>query len=89
MHFCHATHCLCCCRSSVSEGNSYCVFHYSPSILTAKHNLTPVLFPDCEDPLVNRPDNKPECMFSPHRMAKVSTINTNINMKQSHHFCLN
>ena len=48
------------------------VLHYAPSILAHTHNLTAVLFPECEDPLVERPDNKPECMFAPSRMAKVT-----------------
>ena len=57
----------------MTSGNSYCVFHYSPSVLVDSLDLTPVLFPDCADPLIHRPDNKPECVFSPNRMAKVRT----------------
>ncbi len=56
----------------MTSGNSYCVFHYSPSVLVDSLDLTPVLFPDCADPLIHRPDNKPECVFSPNRMAKVT-----------------
>ena len=59
-------------RSSRAENNSYCVFHYTPSVLTAKYNLSAILFPECEDPLIERPDNKPECMFAPNRLAKVN-----------------
>ena len=61
-------------RSSVAEQNSFMVLHYAPSILAHTHNLTAVLFPECEDPLVERPDNKPECMFAPSRMAKVRAL---------------
>ena len=60
------------CRTSIEAGNSYSVLHYTPSILTAKYNFSLVLFPDCEDPLIHRVDNQPECMFAPRRMAKVS-----------------
>ena len=56
----------------MAAGNSYCVFHYSPSVLVDSLKLTPVLFPDCADPLIHRPDNRPECLFSPNRMAKVT-----------------
>lgn len=55
----------------MEAGNSYCVLHYSPSVLTAKYNLELVLFPDCDDPLIYREDNQPECMFAPSRIAKV------------------
>ena len=58
-------------RSSLEEDNTYCVYHYTPSILTGKYNLSAILFPECDDPLIDRSDNKPECMFSPNRMAKV------------------
>ena len=58
-------------RTSLEAGNSYILLHYTPSFLTAKYNLSLVLFPDCEDPLIHRVDNQPECMFAPRRMAKV------------------
>ena len=61
----------------MAAGNSYCVFHYSPSVLVDSLKLTPVLFPACADPLIHRPDNRPECLFSPNRMAKV-TMTSNI-----------
>ena len=54
------------------EGNSFVVLHYAPSILTIKHNLTALLFPDCQDPLIFRPDIKPECLFTANRLAKVA-----------------
>ena len=48
------------------------MFHYSPSVLTARFNLSRVFFPLCQDPLVLRDGNKAECMFSPRRIAKVA-----------------
>ena len=70
-------------RSSVAEQNSFMVLHYAPSILAHTHNLTAVLFPECEDPLVERPDNKPECMFAPSRMAKVRGSHVTICLRES------
>ena len=60
-------------RTSLIEGNSYLVFHYTPSVLTARFNLSMVFFPLCEDPLSLRDDSQPECLFSPRRIAKVPT----------------
>ena len=54
-------------------GPSYLVFHYSPSVLTARFNLSQVFFPLCAEPLLLRDDSQPECMFSPRRRAKVET----------------
>jgi len=54
------------------QGNSFVVLHYEPSILTHKHDLTALLFPDCQDPLIFRPDMKPECLFRANRLAKVA-----------------
>ena len=58
---------------NMGGGQSYLVFHYSPSVLTASYNLSMLLFPLCEDPQL-RDENKPECMFSPRRRAKVIII---------------
>ena len=33
---------------------SFLVLHYNPSILTIKHSLVPIIFPDCKDPLLQR-----------------------------------
>ena len=54
------------------EGNSFVILHYFPPILTIKHNLTAVLFQDCQDPLIFRPDLEPECIFTAKRLAKVA-----------------
>ena len=54
------------------EGNSFVVLHYAPSILTIRHNLTALLFPDCHDPLILRPEIKPECLYTANRLAKVA-----------------
>ena len=59
-------------ENTKKEGNSFVVLHYAPSILTIKHNLTALLFPDCQDPLIFRPDIKPECLFTANRLAKVA-----------------
>ena len=59
-------------ESTRLQGNSFVVLHYAPSILTIRHNLTALLFPDCHDPLILRPEIKPECLYTANRLAKVA-----------------
>jgi len=59
-------------NTSRQVGNSFVVLHYAPSILTIRHNLTAILFPDCKDPLILRPKIKPECLYTANRLAKIA-----------------
>ena len=50
---------------------SFLVLHYNPSILTIKHSLVPIIFPDCKDPLLQRDPSDANCLYTPNRLAKV------------------
>ena len=53
------------------ERASYLVLSHTPSTLTSRHSLTPVMFPACRDPLLRRDDTDINCLYAPHRLAKV------------------
>ena len=53
------------------ERASYLVLSHAPSTLTSRHALTPVMFPACRDPLLRRDDTDINCLYAPHRLAKV------------------
>ena len=52
-------------------GASYLVLSHTPSTLISRHTLTPVMFPACRDPLLRRDDTDINCLYAPHRLAKV------------------
>ena len=52
-------------------GASYLVLHQTPSVLTLKHSLIPIMFPECKDPLLHRDDTDTNCLYTPKRLAKV------------------
>ena len=52
-------------------GASYLVLSHTPSTLISRHALTPVMFPACRDPLLRRDDTDINCLYAPHRLAKV------------------
>ena len=43
---------------------SFLVLHYNPSILTIKHSLVPIIFPDCKDPLLQRDPSDAKCLYT-------------------------
>lgn len=47
------------------------VLHFSPSTITLKHGLVPIMFPECKDPLLQRDDTDTNCLYTANRMAKV------------------
>ena len=51
----------------------YLVLHYTPSLLTLRHALQPVLFPACRDPLLRRDQADLTCAYSANRLAKVGS----------------
>jgi hypothetical protein len=52
--------------------SQYLVLHFSPSVLVLKHHLTPILFPPCRDPLLQRNHRDPACYYAANRLAKVA-----------------
>ena len=58
-------------RSVSDSGKSYLVLHYTPSTITMKHSLEPLLFPPCMDPLLQRDMQDTNCLYTPNRLAKV------------------
>ena len=59
-------------ESSRDTNNSYIVLHYHPSALTIKNNLTPILFPECNDPLLKRDTSDPTCIYSANKLTKIA-----------------
>ena len=59
-------------QSSRNTNNSYMVLHYEPSALTIKHKLTPILFPECNDPLLKRDTSDPTCVYSANKLTKIA-----------------
>ena len=53
------------------RNSSYIVLHYHPSVLTSKHNLTQILFPECHDPLLKRNNRDPNCIYSANKLTKI------------------
>ena len=52
-------------------GENYLVLSHTPSTLTSRHALTPLMFPACRDPLLRRDEADINCLYAPHRLAKV------------------
>ena len=52
-------------------GASYLVLSHTPSTLTTRYALAPIMFPACRDPLLRRDDTDINCLYAPHRLAKV------------------
>ena len=59
-------------KSTLERDNSYMVLHYQPSALTIKNNLIPILFPECNDPLLKKETSDPTCMYSANKLTKVA-----------------
>lgn len=59
-------------KSTKDSDNSYLVLHYHPSALTIKNNLIPILFPECNDPLLKRDTSDPTCMYSANKLTKIA-----------------
>ena len=56
------------------NGDNYLILHYSPSALVKNNNLTPILFPECRNPLShsdNQVGSDPNCFFTANKMAKI------------------
>ena len=49
----------------------YLVLHHTPSTLTLRYSMSPVMFPACKDPLLRRDDRDITCVYAPNRLAKV------------------
>ena len=54
-----------------SDKSSYMVLHYTPSVISLRHSLVPLMFPECRDPLLQRDEMDMNCMYTANRMAKV------------------
>ena len=53
------------------SGSSYLVLSFAPSVLTINHSLVPLIFGQCQDPLLQRNIRDRNCLYAANRLAKV------------------
>ena len=71
-------------ETSPTSGTSYILLHYTPSVLTTKYSFTPILFPQCSDPLLQRGQD-PNCKYAPNKLKKIVLDFYTIKPKHSSH----